>query len=280
MEGKTVLVTGASTGIGFVTALELARQGAHVIMVSRDAQRAEEARKEIQLRAKSAKLDVMLADLSSLVDIRDLAERVKAKYPRLDVLVNNAGVISGKRIMTRDGFEFTFALDHLGYFFLTQELMPLLKASAPARIINVSSEAHRGGQMYFEDLHLAKGYSAIKAYCQAKLANLLFTFELARMLEGTGITVNAVHPGAVATSFGSTSSGIVKVFVMLFRPFMRSREKGAETTIYLAYSPEVANTTGKYFIDKREARPSKRALLRKDQERLWKISEELVNGGV
>ncbi len=276
LSGKTCLVTGASSGIGFETAKSLARQGATVVTVSRGsgggAQRAEQIRRETGNDA----VTFMPADLSSVQDVRRLATEFKAHHDRLDVLVNNAGMFASERKTTPDGFELTFALNHLAYFLLTNLLLETLQNSAPARVVNVSSEAERFGKTHFDDPMLERNYNGWKAYGQSKLANLLFTFELAKRLAGTGVTVNALHPGAVATGFGQGGQSFVNRVFGLFRPFMRSPEKGAETAIFLASSPAVEGVTGKYFKDKEPIKASSAAHDAAAQTRLWRLSEELT----
>ncbi len=277
MTGRVCLVTGASSGIGFETAKSLAQQGATVVTVSRGggdgAQKAEQVRRETGSDA----VTFVPADLSSLQDIRRLAEEFKAQFETLDVLVNNAGLFAPERKTTADGYELTFALNHLAYFLLTNLLLERLLDSAPARIVNVSSEAERFGKIHFDDPMLSANYNGWKAYGQSKLANLLFTFELAKRLAGTGVTVNALHPGAVATGFGQGAPGLISKAFGLFRPLLRSPEKGAETAIFLASSPAVAGVTGKYFKDKEPIAASKAAQNTAAQTRLWRLSEELTN---
>ena len=277
LSGKVCLVTGASSGIGFETAKSLAHQGATVVTVSRGSgdgvQKAEQIRRETGNDA----VTFMPADLSSVQDIRRLANEFKAQHETLDVLVNNAGMFASERKTTADGFELTFALNHLAYFLLTNLLLEPLLASAPARIVNVSSEAERFGKVHFDDPMLKENYNGWKAYGQSKLANLLFTFELAKRLAGTGVTVNALHPGAVATGFGQGGPGLVSKVFGLLRPLLRSPEKGAETAIFLASSPAVEGVTGKYFKDKEPIAASKAAHDVNAQTRLWRLSEELTS---
>ena len=218
----------------------------------------------------------MPADLSSQAEIRRLADEFKEKFDRLDVLVNNAGLFIQERKTTVDGYELTFALNHLAYFLLTNLLLETLEKSAPARIVNVSSGAEAMGDIHFDDLMLRQNYSGWKAYGQSKLANLLFTFELAKRLANKGVTVNALHPGMVATGFGQDSSGVMSGVMSLIRPLIRSPEKGAETAIFLASSPEVAGVTGRYFKDEELMKASKTARDDVTQLRLWHVSEELT----
>jgi NAD(P)-dependent dehydrogenase (short-subunit alcohol dehydrogenase family) len=248
MAGKVCMVTGANAGIGKVTALELAKRGATVIMVSRSHTRGEEARQEIVAQSGNNAVELLVADLSSQASIRQLADQFKQNYIRLDVLINNAGAIFYQREETEDGLERTFAVNHIAYFLLTYLLLDLLKASAPARIINVSSDAHRMSKLDFDDLQSECSFSAFGAYGQSKLANILFTAELARRLEGSGVTANTVHPGFVQTNFGRSQTGIVAtLFRVLNRLFAVSSEKGAETSVYLATAPEVEGVTGKWM---------------------------------
>jgi len=271
------LITGATSGIGKATAMGLANMGASVVMVGRDRGRGEAAMAEIKEKSGNASVDLMLADLSSQGQIRRLANEFKEAYPRLDVLINNAGIFLSKRVVTADGIEMTFAVNHLAYFLLTNLLLDVLERSAPSRVVNVSSGAQSNGTIDFDGLQGEKGYKGTKAYSQSKLANVLFTYELARRLEGTGVTANCVHPGAVRTNFGSGSSGLFGFMVRASRPLMISPEKGAETSIYLASSPEVEGVSGKYFIKKAEARSSDESYDETVARRLWEVSAELTN---
>lgn len=276
MADKICIVTGASSGIGKWAALGLAKLGATIVMVSKSRERGESARDEILEKTRNkAPVDLMFADLSSQRSIRQLAENFKKRYPRLDVLVNNAGGVFSPRRQTEDGIEYTFALNHLAYFLLTELVLDVLKASAPSRIVNVASDAHTAGHIDF-DLEGRRRYWAYRAYSQSKLANVLFTYELARGLEGTGVTVNAVHPGVVRTNFGSTASVPFRILVKIAGPFMRSPEKGAETVVYLATSNDVNGVTGRYFFDKKERRSSKESYDLEVAKRLWETSEKLT----
>jgi retinol dehydrogenase 14 len=277
MDEKVCLITGATSGIGKATAMGLANMGASVVMVGRDRSRGETAMAEIKEGSPNASVDLMLADVSSQEQIRRLADEFREAYPRLDVLINNAGVFLSKRITTADGIEMTFAVNHLAYFLLTNLLLDMLKASAPSRIVNVSSGAQSNGTIDFGNLQGEKGYKGTKAYSQSKLANVLFTYELARRLEGTGVTANCLHPGAVRTNFGSGSSGVFGFMVRALRPLMISPEKGAETSKYLAFSPEVEGLSGRYFVKKAEARSSDESYDEKIARRLWEVSAELTN---
>lgn len=270
LRGRRVLVTGATTGLGRVTARELGRLGAEVAIVARD--RAKSDATLAELRAVGAPSpQAFIADLSLLSSVRALAAEIRGKLDRIDVLVNNAGAVFGTRGVTAEGFEQTFALNHLGYFLLTNLLLDRIGS----RIVNVASEAHRRGHVDFDDLQSQKRYSPLGAYCTSKLMNLLFTFELARRLAGRGITVNAAHPGTVASGFGTTD-GWLGLLVPVARLFMISPEAGARTQIWLASSPELAGVSGKYFAKQREKRPTRAALDEKSQQRLWEVSEKLV----
>ncbi|HEY8460773.1 MAG TPA: SDR family oxidoreductase [Blastocatellia bacterium] len=277
MNEKICLVTGANSGIGKATARALAASGASVIMVSRNRGKGEAARDEIVKETGNESVDLMIADFSDLSQIRRLAADVKAKYPRLHALVNNAGTFTRERTLTVDGYETTFAVNHLGYFLLTRELLDLLKSSAPARIVNVASDAHRSGHIHFDDLNLEKGYGIWKAYAQSKLANVLFTYELARRLEGTGVTANCLHPGVVGTNLFNNLGGLAGKFLRLFLPFMRTPEKGADTIIWLASSPEVENITGKYFADRKERATNPESYDASIAARLWEVSERMCS---
>ena len=280
MKGKTCVVTGATNGIGFVTALELARMGATVVMVCRDPARGEAVRARIASTAGNDAIDLLLADLSSLADVNRLADEIRTKYDRLDVLVNNAGAYNRSRAVSRDGYELTFAVNHLAYFALTHRLLDMLKASAPARIVNVSSAAHNGAQIRFDDLHAEQGYSGMRAYGQSKLANVLHAYELARRLEGNGVTANALHPGVVRTGFGKNNPGFVGtlfgVAQVIARPFYVSPEKGAETSIHLASSPEVEGVSGKYFVKCKAVASTPLSYDEPTAGRLWDVSEQLT----
>jgi NAD(P)-dependent dehydrogenase (short-subunit alcohol dehydrogenase family) len=276
MRGKTCLVTGASGGIGFETALALAHKGAHVILVGHNAQRGEAALQRIRAAEEKASIEFVLADLSVQEQIRSLARGVREQHDRLDVLVNNAGGFFLRRQESTDGIEMTWALDYLNYFLLTNLLLDLLRASAPARIVNVSSRMHRLASIRFEDLQFRNGYRGWTAYGQAKLADLIFTYELARRLEGSGVTANALHPGSVATGIGQQQS-LVRLLLRAVHAFgAKSPREGAETSIYLASSPDVAGVTGKYFVDKRPVSSSSASYDEQIAERLWAASEEMT----
>jgi NAD(P)-dependent dehydrogenase (short-subunit alcohol dehydrogenase family) len=277
MGEKICLITGATSGIGKATAMGLANMGACVVMVGRDRGRGEAALAEIKEKSGNASVDLMLADVSSREEVRRLADEFKEAYPRLDVLINNAGVFLSKRLTTADGIETTFAVNHLAYFLLTNLLLDVLKASAPSRIVNIASADHSNGTIDFDDLQGEKGYKGAKAYSQSKLANVLLTYELARRLEGTGVTANCLHPGAgIRTNLGSGVSGVFGFMVRALRPLMKSPEKGAQTSIYLASSPEVESLSGRYFVKKAEARSSDVSYDERLARRLWEVSAELT----
>ncbi|WP_227438999.1 SDR family oxidoreductase [Methylobacterium sp. W2] len=270
--GKICLVTGATSGIGYETALGLARAGARVGIVGRDAGRTDATASRIRNAVPGAVIDVFLADLSSQAEIRRLAAEVRALYQRLDVLVNNAGAIFDARHVTVDGLERTWALDHLAYMQLTLELLDLIKASAPARIVNVASMAHKRGRIDVEDIDRARRYGAVKAYSQAKLGNVLFTAALARRLAGTGVTANSLHPGVIASGFAGGTGGWFGVSWSLIRPFLSNPADGAATSLHLATSPEVDGVSGLYFSKCRPVPTSRHGCDQALQERVWALS--------
>ncbi len=277
------MVTGATSGIGLVTARRLAEHGASVVLVGRDPERGEAAFAAVRRSAPEAALDVLYANLSEHAGVRGLAEAFQARYPRLDVLVNNAGGMFGGRQLSPDGIEMTFALNHLGYFHLTNLLLPALKAAPGARIVNVASRAHEGVKLRFNDLQHERRYIGWLAYKRSKLANLLFTFELARRLvddhgaNGDGPTVNALHPGFVATNIGVRHGFIPGLLWRAASLAAIDAEKGAETSVYLATSPDVRGVTGGYFVKCRSRTPSSASHDRDAARRLWDISAEMTN---
>lgn len=275
MSGKTCLVTGATSGIGQETAAALASLGGFVIIVGRDAARGAAAVAEIRRRVPTAQVEALTADLSSLAQVRLLAGEVAARHDRLDVLVNNAGVISAGRPLSADGLETTFATNHLGPFLLTSLLRGLLERSAPARVVTVSSAAHKQVRAVPWD-DLARGGPAGPAYPLSKLLNVLFTFELARRLAGTGVTANCLHPGFVRTALGRNVTGAPGAAVRLVLRFRPGPAAGARTSVYLASSPEVTDVTGGYFVACRPAQPSALARDTGAAARLWTLSEELA----
>lgn len=273
MKGKFCIVTGANSGIGLESAKALAKMGARVGLLCRTPAKCEDAKAAILQAAPNAELDAFAADLSSQAEIRRVAQEIKRTYPKLDVLLNNAGVVENERKLSVDGIEMTFAVNHLAYFLLTNLLLEHLKAAAPSRIVNVSSAAHFGARMDFEDLQGEKSYNGWRAYSQSKLANILFTTELARRLEGTGVTANALHPGVIGTKL-FRNLGIINTLAGIF---LTSPEKGAETSVYLASSPDVEGVTGKYFDNKRAVSPSSAAQNVADARRLWEISAAMTH---
>lgn len=273
MKGKICIITGANAGIGKETAVELAKKGATVVAICRNPEKTVPALEEIKTRSGSSDVHVLYADLSSQKQVRRVAEEFKAKYPRLDVLVNNAGFIQPKKQLTEDGIEIQFATNHLAPFLLTNLLLDHLKNSAPARVVTVSSAGHLMGHMNFEDLDCSKRFNQWRAYCNSKLANILFARELAKRLEGTGVTSNALHPGAVATNFLNSQFALVR---MVGNLFMINAEKGARTSVYLASSPEVESVTGEYFANCRKARAKAEAGDPAVMMRLWEESAKLT----
>jgi NAD(P)-dependent dehydrogenase (short-subunit alcohol dehydrogenase family) len=279
MQGKVCIVTGANSGIGKATALGLAQMGATVIMISRNQAKGEEAQHEIKEKSGNDAVHLMLADLSSQASIRQLAENFQQHYQQLHVLINNAGCVNLRRRESVDGLEMTFAVNYLAPFLLTNLLLDKLKASAPARIVNVSSESHQSGYIKMDDLELEKGYRLMRAYGQSKLAMVLFTYELARRLQGTGVTANCLHPGFVATNFGQNGLGSVgsSITKLIFSSLGISPEEGAKTSIYLASSPEIEGITGKYFVKSIPVRSAPISYDTTLQRQLWDDSEKLVN---
>jgi NAD(P)-dependent dehydrogenase (short-subunit alcohol dehydrogenase family) len=273
MVGKLCVVTGANAGIGKETALGLAKLGATVVMVCRDRERGESAQRQIKQKGENKAVELMICDFSSQNSIRQFASDFKNQYDRLDVLVNNAGVVLRQRSMTEDGIESTFAINHLGYFLVTNLLLDMLKKSAPSRIVNVSSTAHRYGKIDISGWATGSDYSTFGAYANSKLANVLFTYELARRLEGTGVTANCLHPGAVGTNLFRGLPGILQALIKLVT---MGPERGARTSIYLASSPDVEGVTGKYFASRRQEKSSQASYNEEAARRLWEISAELT----
>jgi len=277
MAGKTVLITGATSGIGRATALGLARMGAHLAITGRDRVRTEDAAREIRA-AGGGQADMLVAELSSQSEVRRLAEEVLQSLSRIDVLINNVGGYWDTRHVTVDGLERTFALNHLAPFLLTNLLLDKLKQSAPARVVTVSSNAHAAGRIDFGDLQGERSYSGARAYSQSKLANILFSYELARRLPTTSVTANALHPGLVNTSFGAEDpAGVQKLLVPLLRPFMKSPARGAATSIHLASAADLERVTGRYFANSKPTRSSKPSYDEAAAARLWQVSGDLVD---
>jgi len=277
MKGKTVLITGASAGIGLQTALELAKQGAEVVIVGRDEGRTAQAVELIKSQTGNQAISYLLADLSSQKDVRKLTQDFKNKYNKLDVLLNNAGAIFLSRKVSVDGYEMSLALNHLNYFLLTDLLLDMVKAGPSGRIVNVASRAHYGGHVNFDDLQSQHGYNGMKVYGTSKLMNVLFTYELARRLQSTNVTANCLHPGFVASNFAGNNGWFVRMG-MKFMSGRISVEDGAKCSIYLASSPDVQGVSGKYFnYDLKETRSSDESYDEAEAKRLWDVSEKLVS---
>lgn len=281
MSGKVCVVTGANSGLGKQTALELAGMGARVVMICRNAERGAAAQQEIIQQSGSDKVDLLLADLSLQREVRQVAAAFRAQYDRLDVLVNNAGALFTEYGETDEGIERTFALNHIGYFLLTTLLLDVLKASAPARVVNVSSAVHHlNKRINYDNPNLKGEYKSMKVYGHSKLANILFTRSLAQRLSGSGVTANSLHPGSVATNFGNnfgTDVGFFSRIIMkIASNFIIPLEEGVRTSVYLASSPEVEGVTGKYFVKCKEKKPSRVARDDTAAEKLWQLSEELT----
>jgi retinol dehydrogenase-12 len=280
LQHQIILVTGATSGLGKVTATELAKMGAHVVILARNAEKAEATRSEIIAAAGHSRVDVLLADLADLKQVRRAGAEFSARYPRLDVLVNNAGLIFGaQRQLSPDGNELGVATNHLGPFLLTALLLDKLRASPAARIVNLASAAYRVAKPDLTDFQSEKSYSALRVYGNTKLYNIMFTQELARRLRAQGIanvTTNAVHPGVVATSFGASAGGWLSTFAALGRPFMISVEKGAETSIFLATAPEAAASSGGFYAKKKPEAVKHPFNTPEHARRLWELSEELT----
>jgi NAD(P)-dependent dehydrogenase (short-subunit alcohol dehydrogenase family) len=281
MSAKTVVVTGGNSGIGFETAAALGAMGARVLITARAAARGEAARLALADRlGAGATVELVLFDLGDLSSVRAGAAQILERCPRLDVLINNAGLILTERTETVDGYEATLAINHLGPFLLTNLLVDRLKASAPARIVNVASTAHNQARhgMPFDDLQSVKNYAAMRVYGESKLANILFTKELAQRLDPAAVTANALHPGTVRTGYGADgdTKGLLAIGIKIGQPLFASPEKGARTSVYLASSPEVADVTGTYFAKSKEKAPKRQALDAEAARRLWSVSAELV----
>ena len=278
MTGKTCVVTGANSGIGKEAAFELARMGARVLLVCRNVQKGESALEEIRRETKSPELDLLIAEMSSLASVRDLATQIQQKCPRLDVLINNAGAAVPTRALSADGIEMTIAGNHLGAALLTLLLLDLLKASAPARIINVSSEAQRNAQLDMNDLQFERRkYNTLAAYGQSKLLMNAFTFELARRLEGTGVTANCLHPGVVATNIWPADPPLLfKIILGVMKPFLLNSKQGAEVTLYLATSADVEQVSGKYFVKCKPAESNPLSRNPKVAAGIWQWTEKMI----
>jgi NAD(P)-dependent dehydrogenase (short-subunit alcohol dehydrogenase family) len=278
MDGRVALITGATGGLGKVVARELAKQGPTVVIAGRDPVKVQATVEAIRAQGGDQAADGLVADLSSMAEVRRLAEAFRRRYPRLDVLVNNAGAIFARRQVTVDGYERTFALNHLASFLLTNLLLDRLEATAPSRVVNVASRSHEGGTIDFDDLQGARRYGlgGGRAYGQSKLANVLFTYELGRRLAGTGVAANAVHPGFVATGFGEGNGGLMGLGMKLAHRFAITPEAGAATILYLASSPEVDGVTGRYWVKRRPTASSPASCDEAAQRRLWDVSARLT----
>ena len=276
MQGKVVVITGGTSGIGQVAAEKLAGMGARIVLVARDKTRGEATLQRLRALAPGAAHSIHYGDLSRLPEMKRVTGEIAAAEPRIDVLMNNAGAIFNDRRVTEDGLELTFATNHMSYFVLTHGLRDRLVASAPARVVSTSSHAHMRGRLDFDDLQMTNGYAGFKMYGRSKLLNVLFTRELSRRLAGTGVTANSLHPGFVATRFGDQAGGAFSGWLRVLKVLAISPEKGAETMIYLASSPEVANTTGEYFYKCKAMQPSKAAQDDEGAKRLWQETAKLA----
>jgi retinol dehydrogenase 12 len=276
MQGKVVVITGGTSGIGKVAAERLAGMGARVVLVARDQGRGEAVLARLRETAPGVRHTIHYADLSRLAEMKRVAAEIAAAEPRIDVLINNAGALFGARHVTEDGLELTFALNHVAYFVLTQGLRQRLVASAPARVVNTSSDAHRGARLDLNDLQSIRDYRGFRVYSNSKLCNILFTRELARRLQGTGVTANCLHPGFVDTRFGNQSGGLMAIGLRIAKAVAITPEKGAETIVYLASSPETANATGGYYYKCRPATPTPQAQDDTAAKRLWEETAKLA----
>lgn len=275
MKGKICLITGGTSGIGKATAFGLAKKGASVVIVGRDKDKAKQTASYIQNKSNNP-IDYLIADFSSQNSIFKLAENFKNKYGRLDVLINNAGILRYKRSVSIDGIEMTFAVNHIAYFLLTHLLLDIIERSAPSRIINVSSGAHYNTKLNFDDLMAKKKYRGRTAYNQSKLANILFTYELARRLKGSKVTANCLHPGIIRTNIGNEDDSFERMSLNFLKLFAKTPAQGAATSIYLASSPNVQNVSGKYFVDNKIKSSSPESYRIDIQEKLWRVSKRLI----
>lgn len=269
MDGRVCMVTGANSGIGFATAKMLAANGAHVVLVCRNADKGRAAQSEITRSTGSARVDLLLADLSRMTAVRDLAEDYQQRFDRLDVLIHNAGVMKRRREVTAEGFEIQFAVHHLAPFLLTHRLLDVMRRNPGGRVISVTSKLHSYGRLDFDDLQSERRYNMLRAYGTSKLANIMFTYQMAERLQGQGVTVNCLHPGVIGTN--------LEVYPRLVRPFMKRPETGADTPVYLACSKEVAEVNGKYFMDRKPRKSSRESYDRAKQQRLWETTESLLS---
>lgn len=276
LKNKTVLVTGATSGIGLEACVQLASMGADLVMVARDRAKGEAATADVEKRARARRPSLMLCDFASQKSIRALVDELRKSRSRLHILVNNAGSVTANRELTEDGIERTFAVNHLGYFLLTNLLLDVLKKSAPARVVNVASINHLVATMDFDDLGFEKGYFITNAYNRSKLGNVLFTRELARRLQGTGVTVNCLHPGAVSTNIWSHAAWWARPFLSIAKLFMVAPKRGGDAIVFLATSPEVEGMTGGYYERNRLALPSRLARDDALAAKLWDVSAKMV----
>jgi NAD(P)-dependent dehydrogenase (short-subunit alcohol dehydrogenase family) len=270
------MVTGATNGMGLIAARELAKLGARVVVVSRNQQKCVTVAEQIKSQTGNTQVEYIAVDLSSRAGIQQAAHEFKKQHTRLDVLLNNAGAIYMSRQLSKDNIELTFALNHLNYFHLTILLLDVLKASGSARIVNVASDMHRSHKLNFDDLQAEKSYNGMAVYGRSKLANVLFTYELARKLEGTKVTANALHPGFVSTGFGKNNGKLMKIVLGLLSPIQREPEEGAATSVYLASAPEVQGVSGKYFVDCKPVDSDPVTYDRPTAEKLWQASLEMI----
>lgn len=277
MTEKICLITGATSGIGKATAIALAQQGFTLILPCRQLARGKEVQDLIQRQSPEARIHLFSCDIASLQSVRDFVNTFRQHYSALHLLINNAGVFNMRREETLEGFEKTFATNHLGHFLLTLLLLDLIQTSAPARIINVSSHMHYRGEIHFDDLHKKQKYHRVQAYNDSKLANVLFTLELAQRLQETSVTVNCLHPGVIATNIWPSNAWYFKMLIPVLKLFFRTPEQGAKTTLFLATDPSVATISGKYFDEnQKEKHPSRKALDKELRKRFWEVSEQLV----
>jgi retinol dehydrogenase-12 len=279
MQGKVIVITGATSGIGQIAAINLAQMGARLVIVARDRERVERTLSELREAGPGQGHTAFLADLSSMGQVKRVGADIAAAEPRIDVLVNNAGSLFSARQVTDDGLERTFAINHMAYFILTQMLLPNLKAAGQARVVNTASGAHRGQQLDFDDLQMTRSYRAKTAYGRTKLCNILFTRELAQRLAGTGVTANCLHPGFVATGLGQRDNGLVNAVIWLVFRFAAKPEPGAETIVYLASDSAVADVSGDYFYECRPREPSEQARDDETAHRLWEESVKIAGVG-
>jgi NAD(P)-dependent dehydrogenase (short-subunit alcohol dehydrogenase family) len=276
LDGKVVVLTGATSGIGRAAASELTASGAVLALVARDAARGQATVDELRAAAPAARVELFLADLGAQAQVRDVAAALCRRFPRIDVLLNNAGVVNLRYSTTPDGIETVFAVNHLAYFMLTLLVLDALRAAPAARIVNVASEAHRMGRLDFDDLGNSKRFRAMRVYGQSKLCNILFTYALARRLEGSGVTANCLHPGAVATRLGQNNGRVATALTKVLRPFFRTPADGADTAVYLASAAELASVTGTYFANRKPIRSTRVTYDDAIQQRLWDVSETLT----